>query len=238
MIHSPSSHPSVKSGSLLWTGVDDRIAGDRLLGRVDKVSKATTEEVVSVSEASSDSHTITSEPVGEGVADSESSSTPLRHKDTLQLTLRRLPPVLKVTNPVVPRTSPEEMTTDHHFLCWPAWPIYSALVKHGLMQGTGCTDCIEDDKSPAGYLSLPEPLRPTPLQLAMPHLRWIDRFPFRRLRDNMILLTGLIDLNEFVRDLFGMSSLMLRPNSQWPTWEPESWIIGPEFSTKWGYLFL
>jgi hypothetical protein len=106
------------------------------------------------------------------------------------------------------------------------------------MQGTGCPDSNEEAASPREYLSLPAPLRPTPLQLAMAHKRWIDRFPFPRLRDNLILLNGLVDLDEFVRDLFGMASLLLRPDSQRATWEPESWSIGSEFSLKWGYLFL
>ena len=82
---------------------------------------------------------------------------------------------------------------------------------------------------------LPEFLRPTPLQLAMVHRRWIDRFPFPRLRDNMILLSALVDLDLFVRDLFNMVSLTLRPDRA--TWDPKAWTIGPEFSLKWGYLF-
>lgn len=106
------------------------------------------------------------------------------------------------------------------------------------MQGTGCPDSEVKAKSPAEYLELPEYLRPTPLQMAMPHVRWIDTFPFPRLRDNMILLDGLIDLDEFVRDLWTMASLILRPQTQRATWDPASWTMGPEFSSKWGYLFI
>lgn len=130
------------------------------------------------------------------------------------------------------------MTADHRLLCWPAWAIYAALGNHGLMQGTTCCQGASiDAPSPAEYLSLPEPLRPTPLQLAVTHRRWIDRFPFPRMRDNMILLTGLIDLDEFVRDLFGMASLVPRLGVQRLTWDPRHWTIGPEFAAKWGYLF-
>jgi hypothetical protein len=57
------------------------------------------------------------------------------------------------------------------------------------------------------------------------------------MRDNMILLSGLVDLDEFVRDLFGMASLILQPQTQRPTWDPESWTLGPEFAPKWAYFF-
>jgi hypothetical protein len=130
------------------------------------------------------------------------------------------------------------VSNDHRFLCRPAWPIYAALSNHGFMQGTmSCEEGSIDAPSPTAYLSLPEALKPTPLQLAMAHRRWIDRFPFPRMRDNMILLAALIDLDEFVRDLFGMASLLPRPEVQRLTWEPTHWIIGPEFAAKWGYLF-
>lgn len=128
-----------------------------------------------------------------------------------------------------------DICSDHHFICWSASSIYAALGEHGLMQGTTCLDSQQDARCPPEYLALPEALRPTPLQLAMPHRRWIDRFPFPRLRDNMILLSALIDLDDFVRDLFGTESLTLRKDCA--TWEPQSWVIGPEFSAKWGYLF-
>ncbi|KAI1615241.1 hypothetical protein EDD37DRAFT_510994 [Exophiala viscosa] len=132
----------------------------------------------------------------------------------------------------------QQTTVDHRFLCWPAWPLYAALVTHGTMQGTSCPDAGDQVKSPMEYLALPDPLRPSPLQLAVAHPRWIDRFPFQRFRDNMILLLGLIDLDEFIGDMFGMASLILRIETQRATWDPAAWAIGTEFSSKWGYLFL
>lgn len=130
------------------------------------------------------------------------------------------------------------MSADHYFLCFSAWPIYSALGTHGLMQGTNCENSHAEMTSPSELLSLPEALRPSPLQLVISHRRWIDRFPFPRMRDNMILLNGILDLDEFVRDLFEMASLLRKPNSSQPTWDPDSWTLGTEFSAKWGYLFL
>ncbi|KIW12885.1 hypothetical protein PV08_08072 [Exophiala spinifera] len=136
------------------------------------------------------------------------------------------------------RCSIDVLSRDHQLLCWQAWPIYWALGRHAEMQGTGCPDGGIKARSPPEYLELPEFLRPTPLQMAMPHVRWIDRFPFPRLRDNMILLDGLIDLDEFVRDLWTMANLVLRPQTQKATWDPACWMMGPEFSSKWGYLFM
>jgi len=133
------------------------------------------------------------------------------------------------------RTRAPSVGIDHWFLRWPAWSIYAALTKHGLMMGTSCADCIYDSVSPASYESLPETLRPTPLQLVVPHRRWIDRFPFVRLRDNMILLYTLLDLDEFCGDLFNTASLSLKPSA--PSWDPRSWVLGEEFASKWGYLF-
>lgn len=134
------------------------------------------------------------------------------------------------------RSTTSAMTLDHYFLCWPAWSIYAALTSHGSLLGTTCYDCVQDGKSSLQFLHLPESLRPTPLQLLTPHRRWIDRFPFPRMRDNMILLSGLIDLEQFCGDLFGCASFTLRKSC--PTWDPRSWIIGSEFSSKWGYLLL
>lgn len=127
------------------------------------------------------------------------------------------------------------VSLDHWFLCWPAWSIYAALTKHGLMLGTSCAECVYDSVSPSEYESLPEALKPTPLQLVVPHRRWIDRFPFVRLRDNMILLSTLLDLDAFCGDLFNTASLTLRPSA--PSWDPRSWVLGEEFASKWGYLF-
>ncbi|KEF51310.1 uncharacterized protein A1O9_12660 [Exophiala aquamarina CBS 119918] len=133
------------------------------------------------------------------------------------------------------RSNATGVSLDHWFLCWPAWSIYAALTKHGLMLGTSCAECVYDSVSPSAYESLPDALKPTPLQLVVPHRRWIDRFPFIRLRDNMILLNTLLDLDEFCGDLFNTVSLTLRPSA--PSWDPRSWVLGEEFATKWGYLF-
>ena len=129
------------------------------------------------------------------------------------------------------------MTRDSFWLSLPTWPIFAALKQHGLMQGIVQANCHDEAVSPLQPLSLPESLRPTPLQLVHSHQRWIDRFPFPRLRDNLIVLRSLVDLDRFIKDLFGMASLSFRFELQRATWDPASWRIEPEFATKWGYLF-
>ncbi len=119
-----------------------------------------------------------------------------------------------------------------------AWPLCAALAYHGLMQSTDCQSCMADIKSPTKYLLLPAPLQPSALQLAVKHRNWIDRFPFPRLRDNMILLADRIDLDSFVYDLFNLPSLTLRSGGEKCTWNPTSWRMEREFAGKWGHLFM
>lgn len=134
-------------------------------------------------------------------------------------------------------TSPNfTVSLDHYFLCWAPWAIYSALINHGIMLGTDCSNCVEDAATSQEFMCLPGALKPTSSQLVIPHRRWIDRFPFPRMRDNMIYLRDLIDLDDFCNDLFNSASFVLRTSC--PTWDPKSWTIGPEFASKWGYLFL
>lgn len=51
----------------------------------------------------------------------------------------------------------------------------------------------------------------------------------------MITLLGIINEEEFLGDLFCLTSFSLDPDSQ--PWDPAAWKIGREFSEKWGYLF-
>ena len=63
----------------------------------------------------------------------------------------------------------------------------------------------------------------------------MDRFPFPKMRDNMITLMGIIDEEEFFADLFCLDSFEIKPGA--PAWDPTSWKIGKDFGKKWGYLF-
>jgi hypothetical protein len=136
------------------------------------------------------------------------------------------------------RTPSPEISPDHCFLHQTSWAIYSALSKHGMMQGFCVCRGNLEIISPISYMSLPPALRPTPLQLAVSHAYWIDRFPFPRFRDNLIILKGVVDLGDFIQDLFGTVSLTLKAGVPKATWEPEAWTMSTGFSNKWGYLFL
>lgn len=112
--------------------------------------------------------------------------------------------------------------------------VYQACYVNGAILGLMCSVSFIGPSAPVGP-DVPESLRPTPLQLTVPHPPWIDRFPFPRMRDNMITLLGLIDEEGFLADLFCLTSFTIRNGA--PSWDPSAWKIGPEFSAKWGYLF-
>ena len=83
------------------------------------------------------------------------------------------------------------------------------------------------------------------------HIPWIDRFPFPKMRDNVISLSGVIDEEEFrtsllstpksslltpvVADLFTTDSFVIVPESV--SWDPMAWVVTKSFEEKWGYLF-
>ncbi|KIX04503.1 uncharacterized protein Z518_05373 [Rhinocladiella mackenziei CBS 650.93] len=112
--------------------------------------------------------------------------------------------------------------------------VYAALFNNGAMMGLACSCVIPGRSTPVGA-EIPESLHPTTLQLTTIHPRWIDRFPFPKMRDNMITLMGIIDEEEFLGDLFCLTSFTLDPGAA--PWDPRAWKIGKEFSAKWGYLF-
>src|ERR1700742_286296 len=100
--------------------------------------------------------------------------------------------------------------------------------------GISCAVSCSSKSCPVGP-DIPESLRPTELQLTVVHPRWIDRFPFPKMRDNMITLMGIINEEEFLADLFCFTSFTLDAGAA--SWDPKAWRIGKEFSAKWGYLF-
>lgn len=51
----------------------------------------------------------------------------------------------------------------------------------------------------------------------------------------MITLMSIIDEEEFLADLFCLTSFSVRPGAA--PWDPKAWKIGQDFSAKWGYLF-
>ncbi|KAK5052154.1 hypothetical protein LTR84_002958 [Exophiala bonariae] len=109
-----------------------------------------------------------------------------------------------------------------------------AVTENGTLLGLTCNGSKFDRSAPQP-LSVPESLYPTPLQLATPHHDWIDRFPFPRFRDNLIILNDTIDVKDILCDFFLMRSFSVKSNGA--SWDPDAWLISPEFNQKWGYLF-
>ena len=130
---------------------------------------------------------------------------------------------------MVPRTKGDE-----NFTAEVPPSVYTALFNNGAMMGLSCSSVVPAKSSKVGP-EIPEPLHPTPLQLTTIHPRWIDRFPFPKMRDNFINLGAIIDEEEFMRDLFSMESFTIQPGMS--GWDPRAWIISKEFARKWGYLF-
>lgn len=121
-------------------------------------------------------------------------------------------------------------------LVQPNYPLtfYGALYMNGQLLGIPCSTVVPAKSNPAGP-DIPFPLQPTELQLTIIHPRWIDRFPFPKMRNSLITLSGVIDDEEFVKDLALMPSFIILPGRQ--PWDPRAWKIEKPFAEKWGFLF-
>ncbi|KAJ9131073.1 hypothetical protein NKR23_g11898 [Pleurostoma richardsiae] len=138
--------------------------------------------------------------------------------------------------------------------------VFQALARNAAMLGVATEWLIYDSLSPfgregpglglshppiaAGTLpSCPDNLRPTPLQLTVPHHPWIDLFPIPRMRDNLLLATadpGLFDEDGLCSDV------MEAGGTGWPEepalivwgepWDPRGWEATTAFLRKWGWL--
>ncbi|ETN39820.1 uncharacterized protein HMPREF1541_06046 [Cyphellophora europaea CBS 101466] len=112
--------------------------------------------------------------------------------------------------------------------------VFAALYNTGAMLGLTC-GCVVPAKSAPCAPDIPASLHPSALQLTTLHQTWIDRFPFPKMRDNMISLNRIFNEEEFLCDLFNMHSFDIKPGGA--CWDPSAWIIGRDFSKKWGFLF-
>jgi hypothetical protein len=154
---------------------------------------------------------------------------PTTYQDGMEIANVSVPRSPSLWQVLVPTSDPEKKV-------WAqlSMTVWAALFENGAMMGLPCSTCVPSRSVPVGE-EIPESLQPTELQLTTIHPRWIDRFPFPRMRDNMITVMSLIDEDEFLRDLFCMTSFTIRPGAA--PGDPTAWKIGKEFSTKWGYLF-
>jgi hypothetical protein len=89
---------------------------------------------------------------------------------------------------------------------------------------------------------IPLDLQPTPLQRSTPHMFWIDAIPFPAMRDNLILMTGTYDSDDFFNDLGkavyeGFADVERRGCLVWgEPWRVHGWEVSEGFVRKWGFL--
>ncbi|TVY26012.1 hypothetical protein LHYA1_G005486 [Lachnellula hyalina] len=104
------------------------------------------------------------------------------------------------------------LSLDHKLLTLMHFNLVRALTRITLLLGVDPDDMHLDIESPfhstASSLSiseLPPSLRPTEMQLTVPHHPEIDIFPFPRIRDNMIAAIDVLDDMELCQDIaFGV----------------------------------
>ena len=185
--------------------------------------------------------TVPSEPTVEHASESEVQTitvlqaTHPEEQDTISSRSHSLSGAKQKSTAAQPSISPASSIGSDHLIRLPALTVYAALFLNSRILGIACSLALPSRSSPPTP-DIPQSLHPTSLQLTTMHHRFIDNFPFPRLRDSMISLGGLIDEEEFLGDLFMMQSFTLTPNAN--SWDSEAWKIGDEFKDKWGYLLL
>ncbi|PYH97499.1 hypothetical protein BO71DRAFT_318323 [Aspergillus ellipticus CBS 707.79] len=108
--------------------------------------------------------------------------------------------------------------------------------------------CHDDDAlslfntTPQGSIdesTLPIALRPTKMQLRVPHHPWLDFFPLPRIRDNLVAVCDRFDDEELCMDIMGFwehgsdSCSMLVWGE--PT-DPANWEVTEKFLRKWPWV--
>lgn len=124
--------------------------------------------------------------------------------------------------------------SDHSLLTKHVSTVFAALFNNGLILGIPCGIQVPILSRPC-TAKTPLSLHPTERQMTVLHIPWIDRFPFPNMRDNVIQLSGIIDEEVFLCDLFTTDSFTIAPDSV--SWDPTVWVVTKPFEDKWGYLF-
>lgn len=112
--------------------------------------------------------------------------------------------------------------------------VFTALFLNGQILQIQCSTIIAS-KSPPPTPQTPLSLRPTASQLNTVHYQWIDRLPFPKLRDSLIRLQTVLDLDEFLQDIFVAPSFEIEKGGR--SWEAGKWRMAEEWRGKWGWLF-
>jgi hypothetical protein len=86
---------------------------------------------------------------------------------------------------------------------------------------------------------IPPSLRPTPIQLQLPHHPWLDFFPFPRMRHRLILAGDSFDDDELCHDLMAFwdtrntaATLLVWGHP----WDPKNWEVTERFAHKWTWM--
>ncbi|KAJ5977852.1 hypothetical protein N7501_001194 [Penicillium viridicatum] len=110
--------------------------------------------------------------------------------------------------------------------------VYRAFIQNLSILGITPHQQINDTKLPAS-------LRPTQIQCEIPHNPWLDFFPFRRMRDNLISARDELDDGQLCVDIMAFWDISTKSCSLlvWgePS-DPKSWEITEEFLKKWPWV--
>ncbi|KAJ4986814.1 hypothetical protein SVAN01_07741 [Stagonosporopsis vannaccii] len=112
--------------------------------------------------------------------------------------------------------------------------VFTALFLNGQILQIPCSTLLAS-KSPLPSPQTPLSLRPTASQLTTVHYQWIDRLPFPKLRDSLIRLQAVLDLDEFLEDIFLKPSFEIENGGR--SWEAGKWKMEEGWREKWGWLF-
>jgi hypothetical protein len=107
--------------------------------------------------------------------------------------------------------------------------VFAALWDSGAILGLSCSFEFIWQLKPVAP-DIPVVLHPTPLQQLKIQFTWTGRFPFPRMRDNMIILSGIFNEEHLLEDLFKQPSSTLKPGGL--SWDPAVWKIAKEFRAK------
>jgi len=134
--------------------------------------------------------------------------------------------------------------------------VFSALTRNAAALGVSKEWLADDTISPfsrhgpdlglffpgmASSVPYPDSLRPTALQVAVPHHPWIDLLPIPRLRDNILCATvepDALDEDDLCYDLVEVTGESDKASLiVWAEpWNPRGWEVSVAFLRKWGWL--
>ncbi|KAK9241846.1 hypothetical protein V1506DRAFT_556354 [Lipomyces tetrasporus] len=87
--------------------------------------------------------------------------------------------------------------------------------------------------------SVPQSLRPTVLQLIIPHHPWLDMFPIPTRRDNLVRAGDLFDDEQLCIDIMkycGASPERTGLIVWGDPWDPYGWEVTEAFVKNWGWV--